>query len=535
MSFPYAANPIQVNPNLGIDPFNQPSTPSQGQNDAGLAFVRRIPNFGVWVNGTDLYCATKSYTDDHGRWFIQVQKSTDGGATWTEMDSGNHPILFRSRGFTSNLEGTTVSFLYQASTNVGLGSQVSAGLTIITFDFTTDTYGTPTAGATGTDNSDINTFDFLPAGGGDYVIVWTQQTGALFQIFKSTYIAAAWSAGTQIATDTTNPTLTGWFFDGTLGHLFYTQRIAFQMAQPSPNPFRHLTIDTSGTASASDVVAADAVNTQMSSPNIFTWPEIDGPGVKLGSVLIAPAHSCGTGALNPAHYYPSVYVYNGSWSGPTLLTTTEEDRLGTDGGFLCALLLDTTAYVFWTADQFSDGGGDPQYKLRFATTTDGVTFSAPQTAYDYTAFPPVGGNVIAPTFLYPSITTDGSTFYVLFTFAYPDNGELPVAFFSVSAAEIPTVTCPLNETATLGIPYVGQVGVSGGTPPYDFTLLTGPAWLIIDHLTGALSGTPTATGSFSFSVEVTDSLDETDTVSCSISVGNPCPQTFRPSFIPGGG
>jgi len=71
------------------------------------------------------------------------------------------------------------------------------------------------------------------------------------------------------------------------------------------------------------------------------------------------------------------------------------------------------------------------------------------------------------------------------------------------------VACQTNGTATVGVPYnSGPVTVSGGIPPYKFSIVgTLPAGLTLNTTTGAVSGTPTATGSFS--VTATDSAGVT--------------------------
>ena len=57
-----------------------------------------------------------------------------------------------------------------------------------------------------------------------------------------------------------------------------------------------------------------------------------------------------------------------------------------------------------------------------------------------------------------------------------------------------------------GIPYVVPFSAIGGTPPFAYTLLSGalPSGLSLSH-DGILSGTSTATGTFNFTVQATDS------------------------------
>jgi uncharacterized protein (TIGR03437 family) len=57
---------------------------------------------------------------------------------------------------------------------------------------------------------------------------------------------------------------------------------------------------------------------------------------------------------------------------------------------------------------------------------------------------------------------------------------------------------------TTGTAYAQIIGVTGGTPPYTFSLANGSPGLSIDPKTGLITGSPTAAGAFSPVVTVTD-------------------------------
>ena len=78
---------------------------------------------------------------------------------------------------------------------------------------------------------------------------------------------------------------------------------------------------------------------------------------------------------------------------------------------------------------------------------------------------------------------------------------------------------------TVNTPYNAKVAAMGGTPPYTWSIPTGalPAGVSLNASTGAISGTPSSTGTAYFTVMVTDSSSppETQTQALSLTVENP--------------
>jgi len=70
-----------------------------------------------------------------------------------------------------------------------------------------------------------------------------------------------------------------------------------------------------------------------------------------------------------------------------------------------------------------------------------------------------------------------------------------------------SVLCAPGTTLQLGVAYNSAVVASGGTGAYQFAIIGGalPAGVVLNPSSGAISGTPTADGTFSFTVQVTDS------------------------------
>lgn len=74
-----------------------------------------------------------------------------------------------------------------------------------------------------------------------------------------------------------------------------------------------------------------------------------------------------------------------------------------------------------------------------------------------------------------------------------------------------TIAGPSAMSAVKGILFTNTLIASGGTPPYSWSVSAGalPAGIGLNASTGALSGAPAAAGSFSATVQVTDSRSQT--------------------------
>ncbi len=91
---------------------------------------------------------------------------------------------------------------------------------------------------------------------------------------------------------------------------------------------------------------------------------------------------------------------------------------------------------------------------------------------------------------------------------------------SVQAAPVPlSITTSSLSSGTAGTAYSTTVSASGGTTPYSFSLASGtlPAGVSL-AANGGLAGTPSQSGTFSFTVKVTDAASQTATKGLSISV-----------------
>lgn len=99
---------------------------------------------------------------------------------------------------------------------------------------------------------------------------------------------------------------------------------------------------------------------------------------------------------------------------------------------------------------------------------------------------------------------------------------------TLSCAPPLTLMCAAS-TGQVGVSYSSSLVASGGVPPYTFSIISGnlPGGLNLNTSTGAITGTPTASGPFDFESMVVDSSGNpaTDSVtgSCSITISPSTP------------
>ncbi|MCX5999364.1 MAG: Ig domain-containing protein, partial [Chloroflexi bacterium] len=85
-----------------------------------------------------------------------------------------------------------------------------------------------------------------------------------------------------------------------------------------------------------------------------------------------------------------------------------------------------------------------------------------------------------------------------------DVGDTATASLSITISAAPGITTAWISDGEVGIAFSGTVTATGGTTPYTWSIASGtlPAGLSLDSSTGAISGTPTAAGAYSFAVRV---------------------------------
>ena len=90
---------------------------------------------------------------------------------------------------------------------------------------------------------------------------------------------------------------------------------------------------------------------------------------------------------------------------------------------------------------------------------------------------------------------------------------------TVQAAPL-TITTATLPGATLNSAYSAPLAASGGTVPYTWTIASGalPAGLTLNSTTGSITGTPTASGTFNFTVQAADSTNPKQNATKALSI-----------------
>ena len=98
----------------------------------------------------------------------------------------------------------------------------------------------------------------------------------------------------------------------------------------------------------------------------------------------------------------------------------------------------------------------------------------------------------------------------------------------------PALLFPAPPGGEAGVAYSDQLTVTGGTSPFTWSVSVGslPPGVTLGASTGLLSGTPTTAGSYSFTVQVTDSSSLTSTEAVTVTI-IPGPSVSLPAPPPG--
>ena len=176
------------------------------------------------------------------------------------------------------------------------------------------------------------------------------------------------------------------------------------------------------------------------------------------------------------------------------------------------------------AASLSATGGTPGYSWTIVNGSlpAGLTLSP---AGQITGTPTTGGN-----FNFTASVRDNSS---------PAQTQTQATAINVSSsATTLSISAPTFRPATANTPFTGTLSASGGTPGYQWSIVSGslPSGLSLSATTGAITGTPTSYGRAVFTAQVSDSGSpaQTQTAQASILIA-PLPLTILSSTLAQGG
>ena len=132
----------------------------------------------------------------------------------------------------------------------------------------------------------------------------------------------------------------------------------------------------------------------------------------------------------------------------------------------------------------------------------------------------------------PTSATAGATATVTVTSVATPSSTASLTFTLNPALVISTTTLP---SGVAGTAYSASIAASGGAGTLHWTVATGalPTGIALSPTTGALTGTPTTAGTFTFSVSVTDTATNPNVVTQSYTIViNPTPPTVTTASLP---
>jgi large repetitive protein len=157
-------------------------------------------------------------------------------------------------------------------------------------------------------------------------------------------------------------------------------------------------------------------------------------------------------------------------------------------------------------------GGTPHITAAcpFGATTAGLALSQTVTAAG--GFPPYSWSAQGlPTWL--ALNSSGALSgtavagVTAFTLQATDSkGQVATLGCGLAVNPAPAITATSLALGTVGAPYAQQLIAFGGTGTLTWSSADLPGWLSLEPLTGALSGTPAIAGTYTFTVQVKDSL-----------------------------
>jgi uncharacterized protein YhjY with autotransporter beta-barrel domain len=296
-------------------------------------------------------------------------------------------------------------------------------------------------------------------------------------------------SGTPTATGTSNFSLTVTDSSPNLGGV-------------SPGPYFksvNLSITVQNVPPTAGAVSATVAYGSSSNPITLNITGAPAASVAVGT---APAHGAATATGTSITYTPTA-----GYAGPDSFTYTATNGAGTSSPATATITVSPPALVYAPANPVAGTDG-VAYSQSIAGASGGT---APYTYALVSGALPAGISLSSNGTLSGTATAVGTfAFKVTATDSSTGTGPFSVTTASNVSLTINAPTVAVSPTTlaadTIHTPYSASITAQGGTTPYTFAVTGGalPTGLTLAS-DGTLSGTPTAIGSFNFTITATDS------------------------------